>query len=161
MFLCWLQITTRPFPCECFFTCRCYVGARRAQTNSRVNFRTIRLTCPLFLTTCSYFLNYLPTLTLQTLPVVVVVVVVVVVEVEVEVVEVAVVAVLNFTYFWNFRQAGSQKIQRTTQAKPAPHQLGANVTPMCVFCCVTGGKKLQKLHPQIRKQDSQLPSAEV
>ena len=40
---------TRSFTNVCF-TCRFYMGVRRAQTSSRVNFRTIRLTCPLLLT---------------------------------------------------------------------------------------------------------------
>ena len=36
-----------------FFTCRFYVGARRAQIKSRVNFRSFRLTCLLLVTTSS------------------------------------------------------------------------------------------------------------
>ena len=50
-----------------FFTCRCYVGAQRAETNSRINFRTIRLTCPLFLTSCFCFLSCLHSLYSHTL----------------------------------------------------------------------------------------------
>ena len=41
------------------FACRFHVGVRRAQTNSRVVFRTIRLTCPLLITACPYFLTFL------------------------------------------------------------------------------------------------------
>ena len=59
----------RPYPslARVFFfkkkTCCFYVGARRAQNSSKVNFRTIRLTCH-----CSSLLalTYLPTLTLST-----------------------------------------------------------------------------------------------
>ena len=66
---------------------------------SRVNFRTIRLSCPLFLTTCSYFLAYLPTLTLfSNAPIHVVVV--------------------CFTYFWNFRKAGKTSHEGQTCTSP-------------------------------------------
>ena len=49
------------FLASVFFTCRFYVGER-----SRANFRTIRLTCPPLLSTCSYFFTCLLTLTLFT-----------------------------------------------------------------------------------------------
>ena len=45
------------------FSCRFFFGVRRAQTSSRVNIRTIRLTCPLVPTICSFFLAHLPTYT--------------------------------------------------------------------------------------------------
>ena len=56
----WLRTTTIPFPCH-FFYLFFLRGRGRAQTNLEVNFRTLRITCPLLLTICSYFPTYPPT----------------------------------------------------------------------------------------------------
>ena len=77
---------------------------RRAQTNSRVHFRTVRLTCPLLFTTL-LLLSDLTTLHLphsKDAP--------------------FFAATVCFTYFWNLRQAGDQTLKRAKKAKPAPYQ---------------------------------------
>ena len=74
----------------------------RGQTNSRINVRTIRFTCPLLFTTCSNFLTYQPTHTLfKDIPICAVLV--------------------YFTCFWNFRQARNQQMKRARKAKRSPH----------------------------------------
>ena len=93
MFSVWVEDYDQTLPLPVVFA---RVGARRTQSKSRVNFRTIRLTCPLFLTTCSYLITYLTTLCLLR---------------------------RRFLYVWNFRQAGSQSTKRVKEAKPAPRQL--------------------------------------
>ena len=69
----WLVFSGRNFSCSgcglrpcpsltSVLTCCLNVGTRREQNTQSVNFRTIRLSGPLHLTTCSYFLpTYLPT----------------------------------------------------------------------------------------------------
>ena len=51
-----------------FFSCRFYVCAE-AMKNARGNFRTMRLTCPLLLTTCSYFVTHTHILSLTDAPI--------------------------------------------------------------------------------------------
>ena len=90
-------VHTLPMPV--FFTCRFYVGARRAQKQSGVNFRIVRLACPLPLAP-TFLLTNVPRLTLLTdAPIIVV--------------------IENLTYFWNFKQA---------KISPLPHPVTQKTT---------------------------------
>ena len=124
---------TLPLPVS--FTCRFYVGAQRAQRHSRVNIRTIRLTCPVLFTTCSYILTFLSTLALFTDAHICI---------YIYIIYIYIYSNITLYVFLDFlRQAGNQNIKRARKAKLAPPQARAVLCSFFLFL-------LAKVLPMLR-----------